>query len=216
MVGLKLEIRDIKGKKVKKARKQGKIPAVVYGPEIETRPVFVDEKELQRVFKEAGGSTLVDLHIEGEEKSIKAFIYDWQKDPLTERFLHVDFYSPKLTEKVEVEVPVVLKGEAPALKKGGNMLLLLDELEVRALPHLIPHEIEIDVSVLEEIDQEIKVGDLELPPELEVLREPDEVIVKVVEAGTQIQEEPSEGLSDTLETESSSTQEQPRENEPSS
>ena len=186
------EIRKIFGKKVSILRKKGILPAVLYGPKIKSQAVEVDLKEFKKVFKEAGRSSIIKLKIKSpesktEERSI--LIKKATSDPLTGEFLHVDFYQPILTKEVEATVPLVFIGEPPAVKElSGTLVKEVQELTVKALPQNLPPEIKVSVEGLKTFKDEILIKDLELPKDVKIKKELDE-IVAFVAAPKKIEEE---------------------------
>jgi large subunit ribosomal protein L25 len=178
MLSLSAKIRKELGKEVKALRKKGILPGVIYGPKIESQPIEVDLKEFEKVFKEAGESSLISLEI-GKEKHL-VLIHELKRDPLSEKPIHVDFYQPLLEEEIEVKVPLVFKGESEAVKNlGGTLVRNVSELEVKALPQKLPHEIEVSISQLKSFEDNILIKDLKLPEGVKVLRAPEEIIAFV-------------------------------------
>lgn len=161
-----------------KERKEGLVPAVVYGPEIDNETFSIDAVGFRKVLREAGESSIISLMI--EDKEYKVLVKDYQLDPVTDKFIHVDFYQPILTEAVEASVPVVIKGEAPAVKEEGGVLVRnINEVTVSALPESLPSEIEIDVSSLEDLNDTVTIGELDLSDDVEIQREDSDVVVSV-------------------------------------
>jgi len=181
MLTLSAKIRKILGKKVKTLRKQGVIPAVLYGPKTKNLSLEINLKEFEKVYKEAGESSLVSLGIEGEKAKTIVLIHDVKKDPLTDQFLHVDFYQPSLKEETEAKVPLVFEGEPPAIKElGGTLVKSISEVEIKALPQNLPHEIKVEISSLKTFEDEILVKDLKVPEGVKILRKPEEIIASVL------------------------------------
>jgi large subunit ribosomal protein L25 len=179
-IELKVTNRDILGKKVKHLRRQGITPVHVFGHGIQSLALQCDTRELERVLGHAGQTRLINLKLAKEKKArnvvVREFDRDWRKGQL----VHVDFYQVKMEEKIRVEVPVVLIGEAPALKSKENMLdHELATFTVECLPAKIPDNIEVDVSSLTELDQAIRVKDITLDKDVSVLNSPDLVVAKV-------------------------------------
>lgn len=178
MIELKAQKRDIKEKN-KKIRKEGFIPAILYGPGIENIPLKVKLEDFKKVYKGAGETTLISLLLDNGEKYL-VLVHDFQKDPLTEEFIHVDFFQPSLKEKVEADIPLKFVGESYAEKHlGGVLIKEISELEVRGFPQNLPREIEVDISKLKEIGDDIKVKDLKIPEGIEVLRDKEDIIALV-------------------------------------
>lgn len=180
MISLASEARN-KEEKVAALRKQGFIPGVLYGPKTKNQTVKVEDKQFQKAYNEAGESSLVNL--KSQQGASPVLIRDIQKDPVKGTVIHVDFYQPPLDEEIQVYVPLVFEGEAPAVKDlGGTLLKSIQEVEVRALPQDLPHEIVVDVSKLATFDDHILVQDLVHEAKVHILREPDEVVAQAVEA----------------------------------
>lgn len=179
MEALKLEAkkRDIVGKQVKQLRNEGMIPAVVYGHGVEAKSVTVDFRAFEKALRQAGESSLVDLVINGDE-AVKVLIQDVQYDPLRSQPIHADFRQVNMKEKLEANVILKLVGEAPAVKTLGAILVRnIDTVVVRCLPQYLVHEIEVDLSVLKNFDDSIKVGDITPPEGMEFMNGPAELIV---------------------------------------
>lgn len=177
---LDVEKRKISGKKVKSLRKQGILPANIYGKKIKSQAVQLPLKEFEKVFKDVGETGLVELSIVGEEKTRPALIHNVQLDPVVAQPLHADFFQVDLKEKVNAMVPLELIGEALAVKdKKGVLLATINDVEVEALPGDLPEKIEVDVSALSAVDQEVKVGDLKVPAGVTVLTDGGLVVCKI-------------------------------------
>ncbi len=193
---LRAEKRSIIGKKVKRLRREGLIPAVLYGHKTASIPLQVKERELRRVLSQAGGHMLISLKIEGEEEPRTVLVHEIQKDAITGGLLHADFYQVITTEKVTAEVPLVFVGEAPALL-GGEAVLVhgLETVEVECLPDNLIESIEVDVSGLKEIGQAIYVRDLKVPPDIKILTDGEERVVEIVRTAPEeeVEEEAEEG-----------------------
>jgi large subunit ribosomal protein L25 len=179
-IELKVANREILGKKVKHLRRQGITPVHVFGHGIESLAVQCDTKELERVLGQAGQTRLINLKLAKEKKPrivvVREFDRDWRRGQL----VHVDFYQVRMEEKLRLEIPVVLIGEAPALKSKTNMLdHELGTLTVECLPAKIPNSFEVDISSLAELDQAIRVKDITLDKDITVLNNPDLVVAKI-------------------------------------
>ncbi len=175
---LKAEQRQLTGKKVKRLRREGWIPGVVYGPGLEPSSIQLLRKDLIEVYRQAGTSTLVGLLVKPQRKPRPALIRDVQQDPITYEVLHVDLEVVDMERPVTAEVPVVLVGEAPVAKDGLAVVTHgTEEIEIRALPSEVPGHIDVDVSVLTRPDQAIHVADLTFPEGILVLSDPETVLV---------------------------------------
>lgn len=183
MYSLKSEVRE----KKEKNESQTSIPAILYGPEIKENILLkINVGEFKKIYREAGTTSLIDLENNGKVYSV--LIYDYQNDPLTGEFIHVDFYSPNLKEEVEAEIPIETKGIAPAVALGGTLVHTLKVLHVKALPSELPHKIEIDVSKLKTFDDYINVASIDLGNKVKILTNKEEIIASVVEAKAETEE----------------------------
>lgn len=177
---LEAEIRKVTGRKVKDLRKAGIIPANIYGKKVKSLAVQLPLKNFEKVFTEVGETGLLELVVAGEEKTRPVLIHNVQLDPLTSQPLHADFFQVDLKQKVTAMVPLEILGEPLAVKdKKGLLLHTLNEVEVEALPADLPEKIEVDVSVLAEVDQEIKLKDLKVPSQVNVLSDKNLVVCKI-------------------------------------
>ena len=177
MLTLKAEIRDIHTKP-ETVRKAGKIPAVFYGKKEATTPISIPKIDFLKVWNKAGESSVVTLEMpEGKKESL---IQDIDLDPVTGNPRHADFYIFEKGHKVEVELPIELIGVSPAVKDLGGMLVkVLHELEVKAMPKDLPHNIEIDIKTLVNFGDQILAKDIVLPTGVELKVNPEEVIALV-------------------------------------
>lgn len=172
MEKIELEVakREVLGKKVRALRRGGIIPAHLFGNNVEPVPLQCDALELKHVLDKAGKTHLVDLKVDKAKRATKAVVREIQRDPVKGSVLHVDFYQVRMTDKIKVDVPIILVGEAPALKIMGNVLMReLDKLAIECLPDDIPDHVEVDISVLEESHQAVRVGDIEVPEGVSVV-----------------------------------------------
>jgi large subunit ribosomal protein L25 len=166
-------------------RRQGQLPAVVYGKEVGNALIQVPLRQFQEIIsKHPVGSTLINLEIagsddNGENRSYLVMIREVQRDPIRHQLLHADFFQVSLSEEIETEIPVHLVGEAPGVKEGGVLQHMLREVTVSGLPTQLPEYIEADISGLG-IGDELRVADLQVPPGVKILDEPDSIIVLVV------------------------------------
>jgi large subunit ribosomal protein L25 len=164
----------------RKLRAQGRVPAVIYGHGEETRKLTIDAHDLSRLFARVHvENTIIELTIEGEKAGVKALIREVQKHAFRDDIVHVDFYQIHAGERVNVEIPIRLRGNAPGVKIGGIMQQTLNDLEIRCLPDQIPEVIYADVSSLD-IGEGIHVRDLDLPEGVEPLVDLDRTVCTVV------------------------------------
>ena len=181
MINLSAKIREEKGKKTKSLREKGEIPAVLYGPKIKPISVGVVKKEFEKVFAEAGESSLISLEVGGKDgKKYSVLIHDFSRDPINRSFTHIDFYQPILTKEVEAMVPLVFEGVSLAVKDlGGTLVKSVQEVLVKALPQNLPHDIKVSIDSLKTFGDSIAVKDLKLPEGVKVMKGADETIVNV-------------------------------------
>ena len=186
---LKANVRKITGKKVKSLRREGITPLNLFGSGIESKALQSDTKKLASLVGIAGSARLIRLKIGREKQTRPVLIREVDRDPMSGKLLHASLFQVKMGEKVEVEVPIVLTGEAPVLKEKGNVLVQeMDSLSVECLPDRIPGKIEVDLSSLTKIGQ-IRVKDISLGKEVTVLNDPEDVIVTVTAPRVSVQEE---------------------------
>ena len=172
--------REILGKKVKHLRRQGITPVHLFGHGIKSLALQCETDELERVLGQAGHTGLVSLKVDHEKKSRSAVIREFDRDWRKGQLLHVDFYQVRMGEKIKIDVPVTLVGEAPALQSKAHMLEHeLETLNVECLPSKIPSSIEVDISSLSEPDQTIRVKDVIIDKDITILNDPDLVVVKI-------------------------------------
>lgn len=177
---LAVEKRKIFGRKVKKLRREGFLPANIYGKKIKSLSVQLPLKDFLPIYQKAGETALVEVKISGEEKKRPILIYNVQLDPVSDQPLHADFYQVDLKQKITTDIPVELIGESPAVaQKIGILIQPLDEIEVEALPTDLPDRFEVDISSLKEVDNVIVVGDLKSPAGVQILNSPKEILAKI-------------------------------------
>ncbi|MCX6008574.1 MAG: 50S ribosomal protein L25 [Chloroflexi bacterium] len=196
MKRLELEVskRDITGKKVRFLRRQGIVPANIYGHGIDSTAINVDAKSLKHLLAHVGRTDLISLKIGDSKNPLRVLVREVQKNPLTDDLLHVDFYQVRMDEKIKTHVPLVFVGEAPVLKKVKNssLLHLIDSLHIEALPDDLPHSLEVDVSHLEEINQTIHIKDIPIGHGITLFSDPEQMVVKVVEVKKEVEVVPVE------------------------
>ena len=175
--------REVHGRKVKKLRHQGLIPANVFGRGIKSQSISLNQKDFVSVYKQAGETSLIYLEIEGEKCPQPTLVANIEIHPLTQDLLHVDFHQVNLKEKVSASIPVEIVNEAPAVKEGHTLTLLMDEVEVQALPTDLPDEIVVDVSGLVQAGDMVTVKQLSLDRSIvEIMVDEDEPVVIIQEA----------------------------------
>jgi large subunit ribosomal protein L25 len=184
MEGLTLQAskRKTLGKKTRFLRRQGITPTHLFGHGLESLPLECDTAKLQRLIARAGRTRLISLGIEGDKQLRNVFIKEIQKDALTGELLHVDLYQVRKTERIRVDVPIVLVGESPAMKgKGGTLTHSLTELSIECLPDKLPPQIEVNLSQIQEVGQAIYVKDIVLNADITVDNDPDQMVARVSE-----------------------------------
>lgn len=183
---LVVQKREILGKKVKHLKKQGLIPAELYGHGLENFHLSVPRKDFSAIFKEAGESALIKLAVKSgeeiKEKEFNVLIHDISKNSFTDEIDHIDFYAVKMDEKIKARVPLIFEGTSPVIKeKGGILIKSMHEIEVEALPAELPHHFQVDIGVLDEIGKSFLIKDLKPAKGVKILFDPETVIATVVE-----------------------------------
>ena len=179
---LKATQREVLGKKTRFLRRQGITPTHLYGHNLRSLALQCNTAELQQVVAQAGRTRLISLEVDGKQPR-SVFVREIQRDEVARQLLHVDFYQVRKGEKIAVNVPIVLVGEAPAMKEKGRMLIHgITSLSIESLPDSVPPKIEVDLSPLEELEQAIHVKDIVLDPDITVNADPEQLVVKVSKA----------------------------------
>jgi len=161
-------------------RKGHKIPAVLYGHGSKNRSLVLDYREFEPLYLSAGTSNLIDLAIAGT-KPVKALISEVQKNPVTDRVIHVDLRQIRMDEKIHTQIALQFVGESPAVKElGGNLNINMDKLNVECLPSDLVSSIDVDISILTVLDQTLHIRDLQIPKGLTVLDGKDSSVVSVL------------------------------------
>ncbi len=199
---LEAKKRDIIGKKVKALRREGLLPAVMYGSDVESMPIILDTNEVRQTLKMTGANTLITLKI--GKKEYLTLVREVQREVIIRDLLHIDFQAVSLEESITTSVPIVVEGEAPAVKELNALLVSsLDELQIEALAKDLPDIISVDVSELIEIGDNIRVKDLIIPGDVKILDDPEETVIVVatptlmeIEPEVEVDEELLEELED--------------------
>lgn len=179
MTSITAQKRD--GTKAGDLRTHGQIPGVVYGPDREAVAISVDALVFNKLYNEAGESTLVDFTIEGEKEPVKVLIQDVQFDPVKGNPIHVDFRQIQMGVEMSATTELVFVGEAPAVKAlGGTLNTAKDTLDIKCLPKDLVSEVEVDISTLATFDDAIHVKDLKLPAGVTADEDGDRLVAKVV------------------------------------
>ncbi len=180
-VELVAEKRAVLGKQVKRLRREGWTPGVMYGHGFDPVPLQFETRSLQQMLSRVGGSQLVAVKIKGQKQPEMALVRDVQRDPIRRTVLHADFYRVKMTERLTAEVPLELVEVSPVVEQNEGILLQgISTIEVECLPGNLVDAIEVDLSELVELDQALYVRDLAVPAGMDILTDADEMIVRVV------------------------------------
>ena len=172
------EKRNVVGKQVKALRRQGILPGVIYGRHIEAFPIQMDAHDASLILDKLTASSLITIDVDGEKFNV--LMRDRQRDVIFGDLLHVDFLVVSLTEKLRATVELKLVGEAPVADNPEVVVTqVLNAIEIEALPQDLPEVIEVDISTLETVDDEITVADLDLGEDIAILTDPNETIVSV-------------------------------------
>lgn len=185
---LKVESRKTTGRKVKTLRREGILPANLYGQAVKSQSLQVAQADFKKIFAKTGESGLIDLVIDQAKSARPVLVGDIQTDPVTDNILHVDFRQVDLTKKTTVSVAIELVGEAPGAEGGEGVLIQpLLEVEVEALPEDLPDHLELDVSSLAAINDVLRVSDIKTSSQVTIKAEDNEVVAKI-EAPTEEEE----------------------------
>lgn len=178
---LSAKIRTDLGKKASDVRADGKIPAVIYGHKVDNVNLELNYVEFEKALKVAGESTIIDVAIDGQE-SRKALISEVQYEPVKGFITHVDLHQINMKEKINANIEIKLVGESRPVKEDGAVIIHnIHEVEVRCMPGDLVHEIDVDISALDKIDDSITIADLKVPASIEILHhEPEDVVALVV------------------------------------
>jgi large subunit ribosomal protein L25 len=178
-ITLEIEPRSVLGKQVRRLRREGILPANIYGHGRPSRTVQINSLEFRKLLNAHGGSRVIQLRLNGASEP--ALVRHIEREPKTGKIQHVDFLHVEMNVKLRARVPVRVVGEAPAVKAhNGVMLHLADTVEVECLPADLPEALEVDVSGLEELDVPVLVSDIKLPRNVTLLTDSAEQLAKVV------------------------------------
>jgi large subunit ribosomal protein L25 len=188
------EPRTIVGKQVRQIRRQGKIPAVIYGHKIQPQAISLDFRDASKKLEGLSASSLVEVQLGGKTHTV--IVREKQMNYVRAEIIHVDFQEVSLTEKLRAHVEVVLEGVSPAIKTWDAVLVTgITEIEVESYPQDLPEKFIVDVTKLTEIGDVVHVKDIEISPKVEVLSNPDEMVV-LVTASAPVAEEEAEGVAE--------------------
>ncbi|HUZ77259.1 MAG TPA: 50S ribosomal protein L25 [Chloroflexota bacterium] len=176
---LKARPRDARRKQNKALRRSGFVPLNVHGKGVESRLLEIEERALRHALEHATGSSIMTLTVEGDASS-SVVVRTVQRHPVSGALIHAELFQVRLDEVMRARLPIVLVGEAPAVKLHEGMVQhLLDGVTVAGLPSALPHAVEVDLSILTELDQAVFVKDLSAGPGVQILDNPDELVVKI-------------------------------------
>ena len=185
-IQLKVEPRTLWRKQTRQLRRSGKVPLALYGSHIQPRAFQAEERELRAVLTKAGHTRLIRLN-DGDGTGQLVLAREIQREPISGRLIHVDLQAVSMTEKMTTDVPLVLRGTAPAVSRGEGLLIHgLDTVTIRVLPADLIPEIEVDVSGLNEVNQTIHVSDLKMSDRVEILTAPEEMVARVIAAREEV------------------------------
>lgn len=186
---LAAQSRELRGKKMGRLRRSGLVPAVLYGYNVQPTAIQLDAHDFEITYRATGKTALVDLSLDSG-RAVRVFVHDVQRDPVTRGVRHVDFLAVNLNEAITAAVPVVLTGIAPAVHNGTGVLLRgVESVQVQARPAELPHEIQVSVEGLADVDQAIHVSDLPTAEGYAILDSPGEVVAKIVMTRVEAEEE---------------------------
>jgi large subunit ribosomal protein L25 len=176
--GINASRRLITGKQVKSLRREGLVPAIIYGHKIDPILISLDAREASHILPALTSSQLLEVNLEGISHNV--LVREKQRHPVNGHLLHVDFQEISMTERLRTNVQIDYFGDAPAIKNyNGIVVTNLEEVEIEALPANLPERILVDLKVLKGIGDVIRVKDIHLPAEVEVLNDPDEIVAIV-------------------------------------
>lgn len=182
--------RNTDDRKPGKLRKDGLIPATIYGKNVENVSVAVSTDEFENLYSQAGETGVIEISVGSEKKPV--LIHTVQINPVTNEILNVEFRQVDLKVKVRANIPISIIGVSEAVQQKQGMLLeLINEVEVEALPTDLPENIKVDVSTLKAVNEEIKVGSMSLPETVAMVTDPEVVIVRIGALVTEIEEAPA-------------------------
>lgn len=178
---LEAKTRKEKGRKVNQGRREGMVPAVVYGRGVEPASLWVDALELRRLLEKSGESTIINLTIDGKNGR-NVLIHEIQRESVSNDYLHIDFFQVRMDQVIEAEVELEFIGEAPAVKAlGGILVKSMDKVAVKCLPADLPSHIDVDISNLNTFEDHIAIKDLNVSDKVKIDVDPSIVVVSVAE-----------------------------------
>ncbi|MEK7107168.1 MAG: 50S ribosomal protein L25 [Patescibacteria group bacterium] len=187
MLALEIKVRE-PNESADALRKRGSIPAVFYGPKEGATAVSIDALKFDRVWKEAGETTVIQLT--GIDDAKETLIHDVQFHPVTSVPLHADFYVLEKGKKIRIKVPLKFVGSAPAEKAGNIVSKVLHEIEIEVAPAELPHNLPVDISLLANVGEHITAGQIKLPPSATLITHAGDIAITIIEFKEEKVEEP--------------------------
>jgi len=185
-ISLEVSPRDTKASRAKDLRQAERVPGVLYGFNVKNQPVDCSYQGFHKVYLQAGESTVIELKVMDStgspqgSKTVPVLIHEMSFDPVTGKYAHVDFYAVDMSKEVTAQIPIRTVGEAPGVKDlGGVLVRNRDSITVKCLPKYLPHDIEIDLSALENFHDTITLADIKVPANVTVEEKPDEILASV-------------------------------------
>ncbi|MCD6359191.1 MAG: 50S ribosomal protein L25 [Dehalococcoidia bacterium] len=200
---IRVNTREVLGKKVKMLRRKGITPAHIYGSRVKSLPLQVDTHSLEDILRRAGSTSLISLFIDDAKRSHKVMIADVQRDAISDELIHVDFQQVRMTHAVTVEVPLRFVGESPVAKSATVKLLKnMMAVSVECMPDNIPSSIDVDISHLDEANPTICVKDVDMPDGAKAVTNAESLVIKVYKPRLEVEEtEAIEGAAEVTEAE---------------
>lgn len=190
-IKLKAQVRQKGEEKPEKIRRDNFIPAILYGPNSENQKLKIKKLDFEKTFESAGESSLVDLAID-EKSPVKILIKEVQKGALRDDIIHADLYQVDMKKEITTEIPLHFIGESPAVKElGATLVKDIDGVEVECLPGDLVSHIDVDLSVLKNFHDSIKMGDLKIPAGMKLVNETNDIVALVIEQHVEVEEAPA-------------------------
>jgi large subunit ribosomal protein L25 len=191
MITLQAKQRDTKNTSAQDVRKGDSVPCVLYGYKVDNQNIECDYQEFHKAFVKAGESTIIDLKI--GDKTVPVLIHQMDLDPVTNKYSHVDFFVPNMSKEVTANIAIEIIGEAPGVKEHGGILIRnKDTLGVKCLPKDLPHNVEVDISTLENLHDSVTVADIKLSSAVTITDNAEDIIVSVQPPRKEEEETPVE------------------------
>ena len=188
---LNAEPRTVTGKQVRQLRREGKLPAVIYGSKIDSKAITLDLRGASKILSGATSSSLVTIVLDGKE--YPSLVREKQIDFILGTLKHVDFLAVSLKDKIKASVSIIFEGEAPAVKEFNAILSSgLSQIEIEALPQDLPESFTVDISVLVNLGDSILVKDINVPENVEILSDPEELVLFASSMKAEAEEEEEE------------------------